>query len=123
LSSDFFISLSKIRNSKRQIKVAEFNETLESIERKTRLLIARLARLESDNATLLDQNQKLTTENRALQTELLLRDSEISQIKTLTVTQESSENGNARVRTQQIRKEIDQYITDVDSCIEWLQKS
>jgi hypothetical protein len=119
----FFISSSKIRNSKRQIKVAEFNETLESIERKTRLLIARLARLESDNATLLDQNQKLTTENRALQTELLLRDSEISQFKTLTVTQESSKNGNARVRTQQIRKEIDQYITDVDSCIEWLQKS
>jgi predicted nuclease with TOPRIM domain len=104
--------------------VAELNETLESIERKTRLLIARLARLESDNAALLEQNQKLTAENRALQTDLLLRDSEISQIKTqFTVTQESNKNGSANVRTQQIRKEIDQYITDVDSCIEWLQKS
>jgi predicted nuclease with TOPRIM domain len=104
--------------------VAELNETLESIERKTRLLIARLARLESDNAALLDQNKKLTTENRALQTDLLLRDSEISQIKTqLTVTQDLPKNGSANVRTQQIRKEIDQYITDVDSCIEWLQKS
>ena len=104
--------------------MAELNETLESIERKTRLLIARLARLESDNAALLDQNQKLTTENRALQTDLLLRDSEISQLKTQgEVTQELPKNGKANVRTQQIRKEIDQYITDVDSCIEWLQKS
>ncbi len=104
--------------------MAELNETLESIERKTRLLIARLARLESDNAALLDQNQKLTTENRALQTDLLLRDSEISHLKTqMTVTQELPKNGKANVRTQQIRKEIDQYITDVDSCIEWLQKS
>ncbi len=103
--------------------MAELNETLESIERKTRLLIARLARLESDNAALLDQNQKLTTENRALQTDLLLRDSEISQLKTLSFTQELPKNGMANVRTQQIRKEIDQYMTDVDSCIEWLQKS
>jgi chromosome segregation ATPase len=103
--------------------VAELNDTLESIERKTRLLIARLARLESDNAALLEQNQKLTTENRALQTDLLLRDSEISHLKTLTVTQEQPKKDVSNVRTHKIRKEIDQYISDVDSCIEWLQKS
>jgi hypothetical protein len=103
--------------------VAELNDTLESIERKTRLLIARLARLESDNAALLEQNQKLTTENRAIQTDLLLRDSEISHLKTLTVTQEQPKKDVSNVRTQKIRKEIDQYISDVDSCIEWLQKS
>jgi regulator of replication initiation timing len=104
--------------------VAELNETLESIERKTRLLIARLARLESDNAALLEQNQKLTTENRALQTDLLLRDSEISHLKTqVTVTQEQPKKDGSNVRTHKIRKEIDQYISDVDSCIEWLQKS
>jgi predicted nucleic acid-binding Zn-ribbon protein len=104
--------------------VAELNETLESIERKTRLLIARLARLESDNAALLEQNQKLTTENRTLKTDVLMRDSEISHLKTqVEVTQDSSKNGLSNVRTHQIRKEIDQYISDVDSCIEWLQKS
>jgi predicted nucleic acid-binding Zn-ribbon protein len=104
--------------------VAELNETLESIERKTRLLIARLARLESDNATLLEQNQKLTTENRTLKTDVLMRDSEISHLKTQgEITQDSLKNGLSNVRTHQIRKEIDQYITDVDSCIEWLQKS
>jgi regulator of replication initiation timing len=104
--------------------VAELNETLESIERKTRLLIARLARLESDNAALLEQNQKLTTENRALQTDLLLRDSEISHLKTQSeITKGQPKKDVSNVRTQKIRKEIDQYITDVDSCIEWLQKS
>ena len=104
--------------------MAELNDTLESIERKTRLLIARLARLESDNAALLEQNQKLTTENRALQTDLLLRDSEISHLKTqVNITQEQPKKDVSNVRTQKIRKEIDQYISDVDSCIEWLQKS
>ena len=104
--------------------MAELNDTLESIERKTRLLIARLARLESDNAALLEQNQKLITENRDLQTDLLLRDSEISHLKTQqTVTKEQPRKDVANVRTHKIRKEIDQYISDVDSCIEWLQKS
>jgi chromosome segregation ATPase len=103
--------------------VAEINETLESIERKTRLLIARLARLESDNAALLEQNQQLSADNRSLQTDLLLRDSEISHLKTLTIAHESPKNGKASATTQHIRKEIDQYITDVDACIEWLQKS
>ena len=104
--------------------MAEVNETLESIERKTRLLIARLARLESDNAALLDQNQKLSADNRSLQTDLLLRDSEISHLKTqLTVAHDSSINGKSNVKTQHIRKEIDQYIAEVDTCIEWLQKS
>jgi regulator of replication initiation timing len=104
--------------------VAELNDTLESIERKTRLLIARLARLESDNAALLEHNQKLTTENRALQTDLLLRDSEISYLKTQKeITKEQPKKDVSNVRTHKIRKEIDQYISDVDSCIEWLQKS
>lgn len=104
--------------------MAELNETLESIERKTRLLIARLARLESDNAALLEQNQTLSADNRSLQTDLLLRDSEISHLKTqYAVTHDSPKNGKSNVTTQHIRKEIDQYIADVDSCIEWLQKS
>ena len=104
--------------------MAELNDTLESIERKTRLLIARLARLESDNAALLEQNQKLTTENRALQTDLLLRDSEISHLRTqVNIAKEQPRKDVSNVRTQKIRKEIDQYISDVDSCIEWLQKS
>ena len=104
--------------------MAEINETLESIERKTRLLIARLARLESDNAALLEQNQKYGAENRSLQTDLLLRDSEISHLKTqLAVAQDSPKNGKSSAKTQHIRKEIDQYISDVDTCIEWLQKS
>ena len=103
--------------------MAEINETLESIERKTRLLIARLARLESDNAALLEQNQQLSADNRSLQTDLLLRDSEISHLKTLTTAHEGPKNGKSRANTQHIRKEIDQYITEVDTCIEWLQKS
>ncbi len=103
--------------------MAEINETLESIERKTRLLIARLARLESDNAALLEQNQRLSADNRSLQTDLLLRDSEISHLKTQLIAHEGPKNGKSRAHTQHIRKEIDQYVEDIDSCIEWLQKS
>jgi hypothetical protein len=58
-----------------------------------------------------------------LQTDLLLRDSEISHLKTQLVAHGEPKNGKARAKTQHIRKEIDQYITEVDTCIEWLQKS
>jgi hypothetical protein len=55
---------------------------------------------------------------------LLLRDSEISHLKTQgEITKIQPRKDVSHVRTQKIRKEIDQYITDVDSCIEWLQKS
>jgi chromosome segregation ATPase len=97
-------------------------ETLKSIEEKTQLLVEKLAKLEREKAQLSEQVRILTEKNRSLQTDLLLRDSEISHLKT---------HNNALVETDKevdgrnhhLRKEIDQYIADIDKCIEWLQKS
>jgi hypothetical protein len=53
---------------------------------------------------------------------LLLRESEISHLKTQTLTVvEGGVKTEARERSQHLREEIDQHIQEIDKCIEWLQ--
>ncbi len=95
--------------------------TLDNIEQSVRLLKAKLEKLERENAILTKQTRQLTEENRVLQTDLLMRESELSYLKTQSTTQEAKEKV-AQERQEDLRKEIDQYITDIDECIGWLQK-
>ncbi len=109
--------------------MAAVSETLDSIEQKIRLLTARLENFERDV-------ELLKQENRALQTDLLLRDSEISHLKNaLTVSTEAKEpevrdfreNINddffkSSDKNHQLRLEIDRYIRQIDECIETLQQ-
>jgi chromosome segregation ATPase len=97
-------------------------ETLKSIEQKAQLLIEKLGKLEREKAQLSEQVRTLTEQNRSLQTDILLRDSEISQLKTHNKALVETRN-EADGRNHHLRKEIDQYIADIDKCIEWLQKS
>jgi chromosome segregation ATPase len=97
-------------------------ETLKSIEQKAQLLIEKLGKLEREKAQLSEQVRTLTEQNRLLQTNILLRDSEISHLKTR--NKALVETGNETDgRNHHLRKEIDQYMADIDKCIEWLQKS
>ena len=96
------------------------SETINNIERKAQLLIAKLTQLESENATLLEKNRELLEQNRTLQTDLLLRNSEISFLKKETTAQEV-ERSEGNERNHHLRTEIDQYILEIDKCIEWLQ--
>ncbi len=95
--------------------------TLDNIEQSVRLLKAKLEKLERENAVLTKETRQLTEENRVLQTDLLMRESELSYLKTQSTTQEIKER-EAQERQEDLRKEIDQYITDIDECIGWLQK-
>jgi chromosome segregation ATPase len=116
-SHKFFIKkINSIRH------VAALNDTLRGIENKVQLLISKVAQLERENAALSEQVRTLTDVNRSLQTDLLLRDSEISHLKTHTQAQEDTDSDEKR-RNHQLRKEIDQYIEDIDKCIAFLQKN
>lgn len=95
--------------------------TLDNIEQSVRQLKAKLEKLERENAILTTQTRQLTEENRVLQTDLLMRESELSYLKAQSATQETKEK-EAQERQGDLRKEIDQYITDIDECIGWLQK-
>ena len=97
------------------------HQLVENIEQKAQLLVARLAQLTRDTAALTERNRELTEQNRTLQTRLLLSESEVSHLKTRQLQAAHSPEPSAT--NHQIRKEIDQYVTDIDECIDWLQKS
>ncbi len=101
--------------------MAALTHTLDNIDRNIRLLQAKLEKIERDNAVSTEQNRLLTEQNRGLQTDLLMRESEISYLTSSLTTQETKEK-EAQERQEDLRKEIDQYITDIDVCIGWLQK-
>jgi ribosome recycling factor len=101
--------------------VTTLTHTLDNIEQSVRLLKAKLETLERENAVLTKQTRQLTEENRVLQTDLLMRESELSYLKAQSTTHETKEK-EAQERQEDLRKEIDQYITDIDECIGWLQK-
>lgn len=96
------------------------SETANSIEQKARALIAHLTQLKRERVPLLEKNKELTEQNRTLQTDLLLRDSEISYLKKQLRTQEG-ERLDGHEQKHHLKKEIDQYILEIDKCIEWLQ--
>jgi poly(3-hydroxyalkanoate) synthetase len=102
--------------------VIAISEIVNGIEQKTQLLVAKLAVLEKENASLIEKNQSLLEQNRGLQADLLLRNSEISQLGKQVESQEG-EGVEEYERKHYLRKEIDQYIQDIDKCIEWLQNA
>jgi chromosome segregation ATPase len=102
--------------------VAGISEQINSIEKKVRLVVARMAMLQDENGTLKVKNRELVEQNRNLKADLLLRESEISHLKTQTLTVvEEGVKTEARERSQHLREEIDQHIQEIDKCIEWLQ--
>jgi chromosome segregation ATPase len=118
------ILIIQLLTAKYQLKtVVNISEQVNNIEKKTRLLVARLSVLQKENATLKASNKELVEQNRNLNADLLLRDSEISHLKTQTVSVVAGEGvrTEARERSQHLREEIDQHIQEIDKCIEWLQ--
>ncbi len=100
--------------------MAMISETISNIEQKARVLIAQLTQLQRERVLLLEKNRELIEQNRTLQTDLLLRDSEISYLKKQLHTQEGERTGGHE-RNHHLKKEIDQYILEIDKCIDWLQ--
>lgn len=100
------------------------SEIVNNIEHKVQLLVKKLEVLERQNADLTEKNQTLVEQNRTLQADLLLKNSEISHLSKQIVSPDGvEESKEARERKHHLRKEIDQYIHEIDQCIEWLQKS
>ena len=101
--------------------MAALTHTLDNIEKSVRSLKTKLDKLERDNAVLTEQNQRFLAQNRALQTDLLMNESELSYLKTQLKTQEEQEP-EAQERQEHFRKEINPYVSELDERLEWLQK-
>ena len=94
-------------------------EKLTNIELKVRQLALRLERLQNENSTLL-------LENKQLKSELLQNTNKLGQMEEKVVRSKAAldvQRDSDPEYSNKLRKEIDQYISEIDKCIEWLQNN
>lgn len=78
-----------------------------------------LERLRKENDKLSEENTKLKT-NLDVQKDLA---GELAQRLSNTQRALARQRGDESEGSQKLRKQIDQYIIEIDNCIEWLQKA
>ncbi len=89
------------------------SNTLSGIELKLRELAFKLERLKRENTVLRDENKELRMEIEAL------RGKPGADLHSSAHTLDEEEHGK-EIATDQLKKKIDQYIKEIDKCIEWL---
>lgn len=92
---------------------------IDTIHQKVQQLAAKIESLEAEKTALLEKNKQLNAE-------LSSQKAMIGELKTkLTKSQRTMEQNRTEEpeHSQKLREQIDQYIKDIDSCIEWLQNS
>lgn len=94
-------------------------QQLENIEQKVRQLVGELESLRRNNAALTKENNKFKAEHEAQQERI----GELTQRLTNSQQALAGQRGDDSESSQKLRKQIDQYITEIDKCIEWLQNA
>ncbi|MEO1260165.1 MAG: hypothetical protein AAFZ15_15325 [Bacteroidota bacterium] len=93
---------------------------VENIEQKILSLIEELQTLRSNNAALSEENEKLKAD-------LAVQSDRIGNLtERLYNTQQAlagQRGNNDQESSQKLRKQIDQYIDEIDKCIAWLQNA
>jgi len=92
---------------------------LENIEKKVLLLIEELNALRMRNAALSDENTTLKAEAENNQNRI----GELTQRLSNTQQALAQQRGDDSEDSQNLRKQIDQYISEIDKCIAWLQNA
>jgi len=92
------------------------SDKVSRIELKIRQLALKIERLENDNKSLLDENQLLKAElskggSKSSDLELKLAKAQHALVE---------KRENDPVETKRLRKKIDQYVVEIEKCIEWL---
>lgn len=94
-------------------------QQLDSIEQKVKLLLDAMTALRQQNASLLQENNKLKAELEAQHERI----GELTERLTNSQQALAGQRGDDSENTQKLRKQIDQYIQEIDKCIEWLQNA
>lgn len=92
---------------------------LENIERKVLLLVEELNALRMRNAALSDENKTLKAEAAEKENRI----GELTQRLSNTQQALAQQRGDDSEDSQNLRKQIDQYISEIDKCIVWLQNA
>ncbi len=97
----------------------DFSDKIDNIELKIRQLALKMGRLQEENATLKGENDNLKAEiDRQKGTVDALKD-KLS--KTQGVLEQQREGQTEY--SKQLKQQIDQYISEIDRCIEWLNNN
>ncbi len=94
-------------------------QQLENIEQKVRQLVEAMTALRQQNAVLSKENNKLKADLEAQQE----RTGELTERLTNSQQALAGQRGDDSESNQKLRKQIDQYINEIDKCIEWLQNA
>lgn len=94
------------------------SDKLTVIEEKIKLLARKLQQVETENAGLKEENRKLRTD-------LSVTHGKGIQITPPVAIAPKTKEKNAKepMSSTKLKKEIDQYIKEIDKCIVWLEKS
>lgn len=84
-----------------------------------KLLLDAMTALRQQNASLLQENNKLKAELEAQHERI----GELTERLTNSQQALAGQRGDDSENTQKLRKQIDQYIQEIDKCIEWLQNA
>jgi regulator of replication initiation timing len=94
-------------------------QQLDKIEQKARQLADAMNALRQQNASLLQENNKLKADLEAQHERI----GELTERLTNSQQALAGQRGDDSENTQKLRKQIDQYIQEIDKCIEWLQNA
>ena len=94
-------------------------QQLENIEQKVRQLAEAMTALRQQNAALLKENNKLKAEYEAQHERI----GELTERLTNSQQALAGQRGDDSDSNQKLKKQIDQYINEIDKCIEWLQNA
>ena len=92
-------------------------EKINGIEQKVRQLAAKLEQVQKENAAYKEENRKLRTDLAVI----MEKESQIQPSKVVEPPNVVVKNGGEPVNSKKLRKEIDQYIKEINKCTEWLQ--
>lgn len=94
-------------------------QQLDNIEQKVRRLAEAITALRQQNALLSSENNKLKADLEAQQERI----GELTERLTNSQLALAGQRGDDSESTQKLRKQIDQYINEIDKCIAWLQNA
>ena len=94
-------------------------DRLIQIELKVKQLALKAERLQQEQYILQKENEQLRNSLRAVQATKGLLEQKLADAQ----QQINGKDVEDPVKSKQLRKEIDQYIKEIDKCIEWLQNS
>ena len=97
----------------------EFLETFENIEEKVKLLVSKVAHVQEENAS-------LKAENELLKKKLQEQDASVEDLQDKVDAHKKVIAQNAILKpddAENLKERIDQYILEINKCIEWLNNN